>query len=90
LERSDYDAIVLKRLAWRLFDLATLGFATLGFYYVPLGERTGYEHAHAIVTSPEAQQFAVGVVEAARDLRTKVRSRLLESAGLAPESPDAG
>ena len=76
--RTDYDARIMKRLAWRLFDLFTLGFAALGFFYVPLCGRTGYEHAHAFATNPRVQEFAAGVVDAARQLRSEAGSRLRE------------
>jgi hypothetical protein len=75
-EGTGYDASVLKWFAWRLLDLATLSFAALGFFYVPLGQRTGFEHARAIATSAQVRELAIGVVEATRAFRANVRQRL--------------
>ncbi len=75
---------MLKRLARRLAESFVLGFAALGFFYVPLGERTGFEHAQAIAKSPEVQEFAVELVEAVQALRARLRHRLLEAVGAPP------
>jgi len=69
---------VLKRLAWRLVETGVLVFAALGFCYVPLGERTGYEHARAIAASPEVRDFAAGMLQAGRSLHARLLGRLAE------------
>jgi hypothetical protein len=83
---ADYDTPAMKT-AWRLFDLFTLGFAALGFFYVPLCGRTGYEHVHAFATNPRVREFAAGMVDAARQLRSEARSRLREVVS-SPPDPD--
>jgi hypothetical protein len=79
---------VLKWLAWRLVEATVLAFATLGFCYVPLGERTGYEHARAVATSPEARDLAAGVLEVASWFRTPWYRQLIEVVGPPPSTDD--
>lgn len=47
-------------------------FAALGFFYVPLGERTGYEHLERVLTTAEAKDAATELEEAAGELMDEV------------------
>ena len=71
-------------LGRRAVQLGVGFFALLGFVAVPLGKRTGYEHAKAIAA-------AAPVVDAAREL-VEAASRLLsrhEPAGPTPPTSPA-
>ena len=43
-------------LGRRALDTLAFAFAALGFFCVPLGKHTGYEHTKAIFTTPAAQR----------------------------------
>jgi hypothetical protein len=61
---------VLSLLTKRFFALGVSIFALLGFFGVPLGEHTGFQHARAIASSPQAEQFyddLTGAVRRAAD-----------------------
>lgn len=49
-------------------------FALLGFFYVPLGKHTGYEHVVAIFSTPAAQRAGRELSEAVLHMRDKVYS----------------
>ena len=70
---------MLHRLGRRALDLVIGLFAVLGFFYVPLGPRTGFEHVKAIVATPPALEAYRGFVSAAdklhRTLVDKLRGR---------------
>ena len=56
-------------------------FALLGFCYVPLGQRTGLEHAKAILTTPAALRAGGELVNALVRVRGKVLGETLPVAG---------
>jgi hypothetical protein len=47
-------------------------FAILGFVYVPLGRRTGFEHACAVLSTPAATAAIEDLSRTALDLRQRV------------------
>lgn len=65
-----------------MFGIGTLGrrlvegltglFALLGFLYVPLGQRTGFEHARAVLSTPAASAAVDDVARSALQLRAKL------------------
>jgi hypothetical protein len=67
---------VLTQLTRRVFGLGVSIFATLGFLAVPLGEKTGFQHAKSIAMSTEAQRFGRDLWRAA----TVLKQRLLTEA----------
>jgi hypothetical protein len=70
---------------WRRAVELTVGFfALLGFVWVPLGQRTGYEHVRAILATGPAAEAGRELVQAAVGLR----DRWL--AGRGPEPVPAG
>lgn len=62
-----------SRLGRHVLDFSIGFFALLGFVFVPLGERTAYEHVKAIFTSGPAVEAGRELVEAG----VRVRGRLL-------------
>ena len=80
---------MVGRYAHRALDLLILLFAGLGFFYVPLGNHTGFEHARAIV-STGASTRALAELTLAFE---RVRSRVLgagEGSEPKPEPPRFG
>jgi hypothetical protein len=69
------------KLGRRALDFAVGFFALLGFVWVPLGQRTAFEHVKAIFTSRPAVDAGRELGEAA----TRVRRRLF--GGHAPAGP---
>lgn len=57
------------RFGRRGVELLVLLFAGLGFAFVPLGKKTGLEHARAILATGPAAEAGRGLVEGARRLR---------------------
>jgi hypothetical protein len=51
----DYHAPVIARLSRHLVEVVIGLYALLGFVFVPLGERTGFEHVRAILTTGAAK-----------------------------------
>jgi hypothetical protein len=49
-------------------------FALLGFFYVPLGKHTGYEHVRAIFSTPAAQRAGRELSSAVLHIRDKLGS----------------
>lgn len=46
-------------------------FAVLGFMYVPLGRRTGFEHARAVLSTPAAAAAVEDFTRTALELRQR-------------------
>ena len=69
---------MLTQLTRRILGLGVCMFAMLGFLAVPLGERTGFQHAKAIVLSDEAGHFgralSRAIIELQQHLRVELRS----------------
>lgn len=60
-------------------------FALLGFLYVPLGRHTGFEHAQAVLSTPQASAAIEDLTNAA--LRLRERAFELFTGHLSPPSP---
>jgi hypothetical protein len=67
---------VLHKLGRRALDLVIGLFAVLGFFYVPLGPRTGFEHVKAIVATAPAVQAYRGFFSATIKLRQALLDQL--------------
>jgi hypothetical protein len=63
---------VLTQLTRRVFGLGVSIFATLGFLAVPLGDKTGFQHAKSIAMSSEAQRFRRELWQAAMALKQRL------------------
>ena len=59
-----------------LLELLTIGFALLGFFCVPLGHRTAYEHVHGVATSPRTREVVTHTMAFVRDVRDDLLRRL--------------
>ncbi|HEY2404466.1 MAG TPA: hypothetical protein VGI10_00580 [Polyangiaceae bacterium] len=59
-------------LGRRGIDALVAAFALLGFFYVPLGEHTGFEHAKAIFTTPAAERAGRELTGALLRVRDKL------------------
>lgn len=46
----------MTKLPRRALELAVAFFALYAFIFVPLGERTGFQHLQAILSTPEAER----------------------------------
>lgn len=68
-------------LARRILELTVGGFALLGFLYVPIGGKSGLQHAKTLWSSPLAREAVQEVAEMAGQVQ-----RALE----ANRPPDAG
>jgi hypothetical protein len=66
---------VLQKLGRRALDLVVGLFAVLGFIYVPLGARTGFEHVKAILGTPPAVEAYRGFSSAFDKLRRAILDR---------------
>jgi hypothetical protein len=76
---------VLNRIGRRGLELLIALFALLGFFYVPLGKKTGFEHAKAIFSTRPAQEAGREIVQAGDRIKTK----MIDEVRRAPDS-DAG
>ena len=76
-----------KRLAEGVVGL----FAILGFLYVPLGRRTGFEHTCAVLGTPAAAAALEDLTRTALDLRQRAIDFVSRhaSAQLPPPRPEA-
>jgi len=59
---------VLGNFVKRLFNAAILFFGVFAFFTVPLGEKTGAEHAVAIFTTPPAREAGAAIASAAQEI----------------------
>ncbi len=75
-----------RSIRWTV-NIVVLAFAAYAFCVVPLGDRTGLEHARAILASDAAKDAKAEVVEAARKLDDKVRGG---ESGAGSTSPGPG
>jgi hypothetical protein len=76
---------VLGNVGRRLVE-GTVGlFALLGFLYVPLGHHTGFEHARAVLSTPQAAAALEDLTKAALGLRE--RAVELFTSHLSPQAP---
>jgi hypothetical protein len=75
---------VLQKLGRRVFDLVIGLFALLGFFFVPLGRHTGFEHLKAIAATGPATEAYRELLEAGARVRKKLFERSV------PRRPDPG
>lgn len=61
----------LGNLGRRCFESVVGLFAILGFLYVPLGHRTGFEHAKAVLATPAAYAALEDLTSTAVALRAR-------------------
>lgn len=80
-------AAVIGNVGRRLVESTVGLFALLGFLYVPLGRHTGFEHARAVLSTPEAAAAIHDVTAAALRLRERVVE--LFTGHLSPPAPHA-
>lgn len=76
---------MLHRIGRRGLELLIALFALLGFFYVPLGKKTGFEHAKAIFSTRPAKEAGREIVHAGDRIKTK----MIDEVRRAPDS-DAG
>jgi hypothetical protein len=63
---------MLTRIGRRVFELSVALFAVLGFFYVPLGKKTGFEHAKAVFSTPAAREAGAELIEASRHVKDQL------------------
>jgi hypothetical protein len=76
---------VVGSLGRRAVEAVVALFALLGFFFVPLGRHTGFEHAKAVFSTPAATQALRELAQAVVGLR----SRILGEATPNPEPKEA-
>jgi hypothetical protein len=59
-----------------VFELAVALFAVLGFFYVPLGHKTGFEHAKAVLSTDAAKEAGRELVAASRHVKDQIMDAL--------------
>lgn len=75
---------MISRLGRRALDALVVLFAVLGFCFVPLGKKTGLEHAKAMLSTGAAKEAGAELLEASR----RVRDRVLDVVRApSPETP---
>lgn len=74
----------------RLVNAAVLGLAAITFFLVPIHQKTPFQHAVAVFTSPPAREAGTAIADASRrvasTVQTEVRKVLTEAK---PDSPPA-
>jgi hypothetical protein len=80
---------VLHKLGRRALDLVIGLFAVLGFFYVPLGAKTGFEHVKAIVATAPAVEGYRGFVSATEKLHRTLVDTLQGRRPRRPANPSA-
>jgi hypothetical protein len=73
-------------LGRRLLESVVGLFAILGFVYVPLGRRTGFEHACAVLSTPAATAAVEDLSRTALELRQRAIDFVTQRAS-APQPP---
>lgn len=70
--RDVYPGAVLTRISRRALELLVALFALLGFFYVPLGKKTGFEHVKAIFSTRPAKEAGQDLVQAGDRIKAKM------------------
>jgi hypothetical protein len=78
---------VLTRLGRRVLEAGAGLFALLGFVFVPLGKRTGFEHVVAIFSTPAAKEAGHELFEASLRLRQQVLDAVAGAGQRRPDRP---
>ncbi|HMR74163.1 MAG TPA: hypothetical protein PKD61_03595 [Polyangiaceae bacterium] len=76
---------MVARLGRRATEAALVLFAALGFCFVPLGKKTGLEHAKALLATDAAREAGEGVADAF----VRVRQAFLQPATAPKAGPAA-
>ncbi len=63
---------MVTRLGRRVIEAALVLFAALGFCFVPLGKKTGLDHARAMLSTAAAKEAGAGIADAFVRLRQRV------------------
>lgn len=67
-----YDAAVITRLGHRGLHLVVLFFAALGFFSVPLGKKTGFQHSVDVLSTDAARAAGAELLAAGSRLRDQL------------------
>ena len=78
---------MLTRLGRRVLEAGAGLFALLGFVFVPLGKRTGFEHMVAIFSTPAAKEAGHELFQASLRLRQQVLDAVAGAGQRRPERP---
>lgn len=83
---------MIARLGRQIVGTVISGFALLGFAFVQLGDRTGLEHACAILATPEAERAVKGFVTQLQSLKQQFFkvSAPASAPEMKPRSPSGG
>lgn len=81
---------MLHRIGRRALELVIALFALLGFFYVPLGKKTGYEHAKAIFSTKPAKEAGREIVHAGDRIKTKMIDEVRRAPDSDAEAPSQG
>ncbi len=65
---------MLGNLIKRLVNTAVLCLAALTFFLVPIGRKTGFQHAVAVFSSPAAREAGASLADATRRAAAGVKS----------------
>ncbi|MBC7173935.1 MAG: hypothetical protein H5U40_15950 [Polyangiaceae bacterium] len=68
---------MIRSLFQGVWSLIVLGVVGYFFFFVPLGDRTTFQHLRRIVATDEAQELSHEVGEAGRRLGSELRDQLL-------------
>jgi hypothetical protein len=79
--RGRYDPLVFGIAGRRVAEAVVALFALLGFAFVPLGQKTAFEHSVAVFTTPAA----IGAFHELTGAALRLKDRIAES--LAPALP---
>ena len=80
---------MLSLLGRRGLEAGISAFALLGFCYVPLGQRTGLEHAKAVFSTPAAKRAGDELMLAFTRIRSKLTAEATPFASPEPTPPSS-
>lgn len=78
---------MIGKLGRRAAESLVLLFAVLGFVFVPLGSRTGLDHARAVLGTREARTAGAELWAAVAGLRARVLGALTDGGGRPAQPP---
>lgn len=79
---------MLSRITRRAVEGVVVAFAALGFFVVPLGERTGFQHARAIVETRAARDAMDGMSRALGNVYRSVWTSVTAPPADSKDQPD--
>jgi hypothetical protein len=81
---------VLGNFVKRLVNAAVLGLAAFTFFLVPIGQKTAFQHAVAVFTSPPAREAGAAIADSSRRVADAVQEQVHKVLGDAkPQKPPA-